>query len=132
MSVHDTIGDFLTVIRNAGGVGKEACTYPHSKLREGIARILKEQGYVEDYAETADARGHKSLEVRLKYVDGNHVIKGLSRESTPGRRVYCKYREVPRVLGGLGVAILSTPRGILDDTSARRKKVGGEFLCSVW
>ena len=132
MSVHDTIGDFLTLIRNAGGAGKEACAYPHSKLREGIARILKEQGYVENYAKTTDPRGHKSLEVRLKYVDGEHVIKGLRRESTPGRRVYCKYREVPRVLGGLGVAILSTSQGMLDDSSARRNKVGGEFLCSVW
>ena len=132
MSVHDTIGDFLTVIRNAGGVGKEACTYPHSKLREDIARILKEQGYVEDYAETADTRGHKSLEVRLKYVDGNHVIKGLSRESTPGRRVYCKYREVPRVLGGLGVAILSTSSGLLTDREATKKGVGGEVLAYVW
>ncbi len=132
MSVHDTIGDFITVIRNAGSVGKESCAYPHSKLREGIARILKERGFLGDYGKVPDERGRKSLQLQLKYVDGEHAIKGIRRTSTPGCRTYCGYREIPRVLGGLGVSILSTPKGILDDSSARRHKVGGEILCNVW
>ena len=132
MSVHDAIGDFITVIRNAGRVGNESCGYPHSKLREGIARILKKRGFLEDFGESTDEHGFKSLLLRLKYVNGEHAIKGISRTSTPGCRTYCGYREAPRVLGGLGVSILSTPKGIMDDASARREKVGGEILCKVW
>lgn len=132
MSVHDTIGDFITVIRNAGSAGKSSCSYPHSKLRVGIAGILKKRGFVEDFSESEEG-GHKKLEIRLKYADdGKHAIKGIERNSKPGRRVYCGYRDIPRVLGGLGISILSTPQGIIDDASARRGKVGGEVLCNVW
>ena len=132
MSTHDTIGDFITVIRNAGSAGKESCAYPHSKLREGIACILKARGFLADYGEEMDEGDRKSIRLRLKYVDGEHAIKGIRRASTPGCRTYCGYREIPRVLGGLGVSILSTSRGILDDASARRQKIGGEILCKVW
>ena len=132
MSIHDSIGDFITVIRNAGKAGKESCAYPHSKLREGIARILKQRGFLSDFAETADDKGRKSLLIYLKYVDGEHAIKEIRRNSRPGRRVYCGYRDAPKVLGGLGISILSTPRGILDDSTARRQKLGGEILCTVW
>ena len=132
MSIHDAVGDFITVIRNAGSVGKKSCAYPHSKLREGIARILKERGFVENFGEGTDDEGRKCVQLQLKYVDGNHAIKGISRASTPGLRSYCGYREIPRVLGGLGISILSTPKGLLDDSSARRQKVGGEILCNVW
>ena len=132
MSVHDTIGDFITVIRNAGAAGEEACSYPHSKLREGVANILKEEGFVKDFRETTDDSNHKHIEIELKYVSGTHAIVGIKRESKPGCRRYCGYREIPRILEGLGVAILSTPKGVLDDVAARRKKVGGELLCSVW
>ena len=132
MSVHDTIGDFITVIRNAGAGGKEVCSYPYSKLREGVARILKEEGFVDEIRETTDESNHKQLEIHLKYIDGTHAIAGIKRESKPGCRRYCGYREIPRVLEGLGVAILSTPKGVLDDVAARREKVGGELLCSVW
>ncbi len=132
MSVHDTIGDFITVIRNAGAVGKDICSYPHSNLRAGLGRILKEEGFVNDIRETIDDSNRKQLEIELKYVEGVHAIAGIKRESKPGCRRYCGYREIPRVLEGLGVAILSTPKGVLDDVTARREKVGGELLCSVW
>ena len=132
MSVHDTIGDFITVIRNAGQAGKPTCSYPHSNLRAGLASILKERGFVSDCAETKSEEGHKRLEVHLKYVNGESAIKGISRVSSPGRRSYCGYREIPQVLGGLGMSILSTPKGIIDDKTARKNKLGGEVLCSVW
>lgn len=132
MSIHDAIGDFITVIRNAGCAGKESCAFPHSKVREGIARILKDRGFVESFGEAIDDKGWKNIQVRLKYVEGSHAIKGISRASTPGLRSYCGYREIPRVLDGLGISILSTPKGLLDDSSARRQKVGGEILCNVW
>ena len=132
MSVHDTIGDFITVIRNAGAAGKEVCSYPHSKLREGVANILKEEGFVTDFRAATDDSNHKYIEIDLKYVDGTHAIVGIKRESKPGCRQYCGYREIPRVLEGLGIAILSTPKGVMDDVAARREKVGGELLCSVW
>ena len=132
MSVHDTIGDFITVIRNAGQAGKPSCTYPHSNLRAGIVSILKERGFVLDCSEAKSDKGHKCLEVQLKYVDGEHAIRGINRISTPGRRSYCGYRDIPRVLGGLGVSILSTPQGVVDDKTARKNKLGGELLCSVW
>ena len=132
MSVHDTIGDFITVIRNAGLAGKTVCLYPHSKLREGLARILKAEGFVQDFRKSTDNTNHKKLEIELKYVDGVHAIAGIQRTSKPGCRRYYGYREIPRVLEGLGVAILSTPKGVMDDVAARREKVGGELLCSVW
>ena len=132
MSVHDTIGDFITVIRNAGQAGKPTCSYPHSNLRAGLASILKERGFVSDCAETKSEEGHKRLEVHLKYVNGESAIKGIPRVSSPGRRSYCGYREIPQVLGGLGISILSTPKGIIDDKTARKNKLGGEVLCSVW
>ena len=132
MSVHDSIGDFITVIRNAGRAGKDSCSYPHSNLRAGIAKILKDRGFVEDHIEGTNDKGMKNIEIHLKYVNGEHAIRGISRISTPGRRSYCGYREIPQTLGGLGIAILSTPQGIMDDQSARKNKLGGELLCSVW
>ena len=132
MSVHDTIGDFITVIRNAGSAGKESCSYPHSNLRAGIAKILKDRGFVDDCHEGDSERGFKTLEIKLKYFSGKHAIKGINRVSTPGRRAYCGYREIPSVLGGLGISIISSPKGIVDDRTARQEKLGGELLCSVW
>jgi small subunit ribosomal protein S8 len=132
MSVHDTIGDFITVIRNAGLAGKESCSYPHSKLRAGIASILKNRGFVSDYLESDNDKGFKTLEIKLKYVSGKHAIKGISRISSPGRRSYCGYRDIPSVLGGLGISVLSSPKGVIDDRTARQEKLGGELLCSVW
>lgn len=132
MSVHDTIGDFITVIRNAGDAGKSSCSYPHSNLRVGIANILKERGFVENCSEAETENGLKNIEIQLKYVNGEHAIRGIDRVSTPGRRSYCGYREIPRTLGGLGISILSTPKGLMDDKTARKNKLGGELLCSVW
>jgi small subunit ribosomal protein S8 len=132
MAVHDTIGDFITVIRNAGSAGKTTCEYPHSNLRSGIATILRDRGFVGNFSEIESDKGVKHLEIHLKYVKGEHAIRGLSRVSKPGRRSYCGYREIPRILGGLGISILSTPKGIMDDRSARKNKLGGELLCSVW
>ena len=132
MSVHDTIGEFITVIRNAGDAGKTFCSYPHSNLRVGIAKILKQRGFVENCSEAQTDKGLKNIEIQLKYVNGKHAIRGIDRISTPGRRSYCGYREIPRTLGGLGISILSTPKGLMDDKTARKNKLGGELICSVW
>lgn len=132
MSVHDTIGDFITVIRNAGLAGRTSCTYPHSNLRAGLASILKERGFVSECSEGKTEEGHKHIEIHLKYVNGESAIRGINRISSPGRRSYCGYRDIPHVLGGLGISILSTPKGIIDDKTARKNKLGGELLCSVW
>ena len=132
MSVNDPIADFLTRIRNAGMARHETVVMPHSKVKAEMARILTEQGYVESYSERGDG-AKKELVVGLKYdPDGRRVIRGLRRMSRPGRRVYRKQANIPRVLDGLGVAILSTSRGILTDHEARRAGIGGEGLCFVY
>jgi small subunit ribosomal protein S8 len=132
MSVNDPIADFLTRIRNAGMARHETVVMPHSKVKAEMARILTEQGYVESYSERGDG-AKKELVVELKYdPDGRRVIRGLRRMSRPGRRVYRKQTNIPRVLDGLGVAILSTSRGILTDHEARRAGIGGEVLCFVY
>lgn len=132
MSVNDPIADFLTRIRNAGMAKHETTAMPHSKMKAEMARILKEQGYIEDYSERG-AGAEKKLVIRLKYgPDGQRAIAGLRRMSRPGRRVYRKQASIPRVLDGLGVAILSTSRGILTDHEARKAGIGGEVLCFVY
>ncbi len=132
MSVNDPIADFLTRIRNAHMAKHESVEIPHSKLKRELARILKEEGYINDFSERgsgADAR----IVIELKYgPDGQRAITGLRRMSRPGRRVYRKQTNIPRVLDGLGVAILSTSQGILTDHAARRAGVGGEVLCFVY
>ena len=132
MSVNDPIADFLTRIRNAQMAKHDVVEMPHSKMKAEVARILVEQVYVESYAENG-AGAEKKLVVRLKYApDGRRAITGLRRMSRPGRRVYRKQANIPRVLDGLGVAILSTSRGILTDHEARRAGIGGEVLCFVY
>ncbi len=131
MSAHDTLGDFLTILRNASAAGKESCTMQHSKMRSGVARILKEEGYIRDFSES-EQEGKKTLTVTLKYVNNAPALTGIERHSRPGRRLYYSYLEIPRVLGGLGTAILTTSKGILKDREARRQKVGGELICKVW
>jgi small subunit ribosomal protein S8 len=128
----DPISDFLTRLRNASKAGLAQCVSPHSKLRESIAAILKAEGYVADYQDGTDAQGHKTLVVTMKYVAGAPAITGLVRVSTPGRRLYYGYTEIPRVLNGLGISILSTSKGLLKDQDCRRTKAGGELLCNVW
>jgi small subunit ribosomal protein S8 len=132
MSVNDPIADFLTRIRNAHMAKHETVEIPHSRMKAQIARIFKEEGYISDFSEKGSGP-QKRLVVELKYgPDGQRAIAGLRRMSRPGRRVYRKQKDIPRVLDGLGVAILSTSQGILTDHEARRMGVGGEVLCFVY
>ncbi len=128
----DPISDFLTRLRNASKAGLAQCVSPHSKLKESLAGILKAEGFVRDVATGTDERGHKTLLVTMKYVDGAPVLTGLKRASTPGRRLYFGYDELPRVLNGLGLSIVSTSKGLMKDQDARRNKLGGELVCTVW
>ena len=128
----DPVSDFLTRLRNASKAGLAECVSPHSILKESLAGILKAEGYVTDLANGTDEQGHKTLVVKMKYVDNAPAITNLSRVSTPGRRLYFRYTEIPRVLNGLGIAILSTSKGLLKDQDCRRQKVGGELICNVW
>lgn len=132
MASHDTIGDFLTIIRNAGAAGLPTCSSRYSKVKAGIAGILKDEGYISGFRITEEAPGQKFIELSLKYVDGKSAIVAVERFSKPGRRLYTGYQDIPRVLGGLGLSILTTSRGILKDRDARREKVGGEIICKVW
>ncbi len=128
----DPISDFLTRLRNASKAQLAECVIPHSNLKEGLAAILKTEGYVSDVSTGTDKLGHKTVVVKMKYVDGAPAITGITRVSTPGRRIYHRYSEIPRVLNGLGISILSTSKGLMKDTDCRRNKAGGELVCNVW
>ena len=128
----DPISDFLTRLRNASKAKLAETTSPHSTLRQAIAAILKAEGYIADYRDSVDAAGHKTLVVSLKYVDGAAAITGITRVSTPGRRLYLGYSDIPRVLNGLGIGIISTSKGLMKDADCRRNKAGGELICNVW
>jgi small subunit ribosomal protein S8 len=127
----DTVGDFLTSIRNASQANKAVITVQWSRLREGVAKILVDAGYI-SAARKAEREGLPVLELSLKYVAGVPAITSIERVSTPGRRVYAGYSSVPKVIGGMGVSILTTSRGVMTDAEARRQKVGGELLAKVW
>lgn len=131
----DPIADMLTRIRNAIMAGQQFVSVPSSKIKVEIARILKEQGYIEDYQLTRD-EPQPYLRIRLKYVgsrrDRRPVLSGLKRVSRPGRRVYASKDEIPWVMSGMGIAILSTSKGVMTGEEARRKGVGGEVICHVW
>jgi small subunit ribosomal protein S8 len=135
--VNDPIGDMLTRIRNGVSNSQSAVAMPDSKIKVEIARILKEEGYIDSY-EVVDGekQNQKVLRLKLKYVgerrEKQPVITGLVRVSTPGRRVYTRKQEIPWVLSGIGVAILSTPKGVMTGQRARQLGVGGEILCKVW
>lgn len=129
----DPIADMLTRIRNASRARHESVDVPSSKLKLEIARVLKEQGYIRDYKLVDEDKPQPTLRIFLKYgPDRTQAITGVRRVSTPGRRVYTGKDRIPRVLGGLGIAVLSTPRGVMSDREARRAGVGGEVLCYVW
>jgi small subunit ribosomal protein S8 len=130
----DPIADMLTRIRNANTALKETVVMPSSKQKVALAEILKKEGYIADYSVAPAATGPgNSLTIQMKYSDDRHrTISGLTRVSTPGLRVYRNSAAVPRVLGGLGVAVLSTSQGLMTDREARKRKVGGEVLCFVW
>lgn len=128
----DPISDFLTRIRNAATAGKAECVSPHSKQKTEIARILTKEGFIKGTSEGVDKNGHKTLIVALKYVDGESSINGIERASRPGLRLYFKSTNIPRVLNGLGISILTTPKGLMKDRDARRQRLGGEMICKVW
>lgn len=128
----DPISDFLTRLRNASKAHLDECVAPHSTMKEAIAAILKAEGYVADFSSSVDTNGHKTLVVKMKYLAGTPSITGIKRVSTPGRRLYYRYTEIPRVLNGLGIAIMSTSKGLMKDSDCRRNKAGGELVCNVW
>ncbi|MEI6785454.1 MAG: 30S ribosomal protein S8 [Verrucomicrobiota bacterium] len=128
--MNDPISDMLTRIRNANQALLPVVEMPHSKIKESIAGILKREGYVADF--TVEGKIPKTIKVKLKYQGKKSVIEGLRRMSTPGLRRYVGATEIPRVRGGLGVAIVSTSEGLVTDTQARKKKIGGELICYVW
>ena len=130
MSMSDPISDMLTRIRNAQLVGHTEVSMPASKLKASIAQVLKDEGYIEDYAVREEGT-RRELRIGLKYYAGRPVIERLERVSTPGLRVYKGRHDIPRVMNGLGVAILSTSRGVMTDRKARATGVGGEVLCIV-
>ncbi|MDR2513023.1 MAG: 30S ribosomal protein S8 [Puniceicoccales bacterium] len=131
MATHDTIGDYLTVIRNGYSAALPKVTLQWSNIREGITRILKENGYIVDYKKIESGK-LVDLELELKYVNRTPAVTGIKRISSPGCRVYASYSEIPRVIGGMGISILTTSRGVLSDRMAREQKTGGELLAQVW
>jgi small subunit ribosomal protein S8 len=131
MSV-DTIGNFLTVIRNGLLVSKRSVQIPHSNMREAIAQILVDEGFVKRFEVDASDKNKPQLTVHLKYVNGESVIHELTRVSSPGRRQYSKIKNVKGVIGGLGINILTTNAGVMTDKKARKLSVGGEIICRVW
>ena len=127
----DTIGDFLTIIRNALMVSKRSVSVPFSNVKLGIAKVLKEEGYIKDFQQVDNENNKPCLVMYLKYVKGMSVIQGIKRISTPGRREYLGTKKMRGVDGGLGIAILSTNKGIMTDLQARKLDVGGEVICHV-
>ncbi len=132
MSLSDPLGDMLTRIRNAQRSRHAACVSPASRLRANVLEVLKREGYIRGYQLEELRAGVAQLRIELKYSDGEPVIKEVNRVSKPGRRVYTKIKELPRVYAGLGISILSTPRGVMSDAEARAANVGGEVLCRVF
>jgi small subunit ribosomal protein S8 len=128
----DPIGDMLTRIRNGQKAGMKKILCPFSSMRASVLNVLKESGFIRDFKEQLAATGHKELSIELKYDAGQPVIRELRRISKPGRRIYTAAREMPRFYNGLGVTIVSTPQGVMDDQKAREQNVGGEVLCQVF
>ncbi len=132
MIITDQIGDMLTRIRNAALVRHDTVEMPASKLKLAILKILKEEGFITDF-ETVKGKPTRTLKVRLRYMENNKsIISGIERVSKPGLRIYVQRNEIPRVYGGVGIAIVSTPKGVITGQQARREGVGGEVICYVW
>lgn len=132
MAVNDPLGDMLTRIRNAQHARHSSCVAPASKLRANVLDVLRREGYIRGFSSEEVRPGIANLRIELKYSEGEPVIKDIHRVSKPGRRVYSKIKELPRFYAGLGVSILSTPRGVMSDAEARAANVGGEVLCRVF
>lgn len=132
MSMTDPLGDMLARIRNGQRANKATITSPASNLRMNVLEVLKREGYIRGYSKADSRPGVSELTIELKYYEGKPVISTISRVSKPGRRVYSKISDLARVANGLGISILSTPRGVMSDTEARSANVGGEVLCQVF
>ena len=132
MIITDQIGDMLTRIRNAATVRHDTVEMPASKLKVAVLKVLKEEGFITDY-EVIKGKPERTIKIRLRYQENNKsMISGIERVSKPGLRVYAQHNEIPRVYGGVGVAILSTPKGVITGQQARRQGIGGEVICYVW
>jgi small subunit ribosomal protein S8 len=131
MSMNDPLGDLLSRIRNAQLRNKSKVTSPNSRLRESVLDVLKNEGYIRGYT-VVEREGRSEIEIELKYFDGEPVIREIERVSKPGRRVYTSVKNMPRINNGLGVTIVSTPKGVMADHDARDANVGGEILCTVF
>lgn len=131
MAINDPLGDMLTRIRNGQMRRMSKVTTPGSKLRERVLEVLQAEGYIRGYSTTEHGNGRTEFDIELKYFDGQPVIREIARVSKPGRRVYASVATMPRVANGLGVTILSTPKGVMADHQARENNVGGEVLCQV-
>ena len=132
MTMTDPLGDMLTRIRNGQQARKTKITSPASRLRTNVLEVLKREGFIRGFSQQEIRTGISEIEIELKYHEGDPVIREISRVSTPGRRVYSGVKDLPRVYDGLGISILSTPRGVLSDSAARDQNVGGEILCRVF
>jgi small subunit ribosomal protein S8 len=132
MSIQDPLGDMLTRIRNAQERGKSKVICPASKLRGRVLEVLKQEGYIRDFATVQMGTAKAQLEIELKYFDGAPVIREIHRVSKPGRRVYASVERLPTVYNGLGISILSTSKGVMSDNEARAQNVGGEVICTVF
>ena len=132
MSINDPVGDMLTRIRNAQMRGKSKATTPASKLRGRVLDVLESEGYIRGYTKVEHENNKRDFEIELKYFDGVPVISKMRRVSKPGRRVYSSVKEIVPVRNGLGISILSTPKGVMSDAAAREHNVGGEVLCQVY
>ena len=132
MTMSDPLGDMLTRIRNGQRARQAVVAAPASKHRANVLEVLNREGYIRGYTREQVRPGVAELKIELKYVDGEPVIREISRVSKPGRRIYSRLVDLPRVYNGLGISILSTPRGVMSDTEARAAKVGGEILCRVF
>ena len=130
--MNDPLGDMLTRIRNAQMRRKNKVTTPGSRLRANVLDVLRAEGYIRDYASTDFGNGRTEFEIELKYYEGEPVIRTIERVSKPGRRVYSAVSNMPRVANGLGITIISTPKGVMADHTAREQNVGGEVLCRVF
>ncbi|AAN30138.1 MULTISPECIES: 30S ribosomal protein S8 [Brucella/Ochrobactrum group] len=132
MSVSDPLGDMLTRIRNAVGRKKTKVSTPASKLRARVLDVLQAEGYIRGYTQSEFENGKAEIEIELKYYEGVPVIREITRVSKPGRRVYVSVKSIPQVANGLGISILSTPKGVMADHEAREQNVGGELLCRIF
>ncbi len=132
MSMSDPVSDLLTRIRNGQQAHKDIVVSPASKIRANVLEVLQREGYIRGYSRADAGVGINELKIELKYVDGEPVIREITRVSKPGRRVYSRIGDLPRVYNGLGISILSTPRGVMSDNEARAAHVGGEILCRVF